>query len=226
MPAHVARPASRQSATRAKQWWWVLFVQEYDKKRETKNRERQLYHLRHSNDYDMLELPMGASKVRPPAARCSKSLGHSCPELAPPSQHGSAHGLRRSRARQPAAGSMHRAWLCLLPAPFWEAGRELDMPTILRICISKAGLPNCSAACHATCWQVVLLAIWLSGWLAMMHSGKAGRSWEGANWNCCSNMILRLADHVVQSAGGRQAGIQKPGQEVASGQASPQPGRG
>ena len=81
-------PASRQSVTRAKQWFSVLFLQEYDKKRETKNRERQLYHLRHSNDYDMLELPMGASKVSTPAAAHSSSLGQSNPDVAsPPSQH-------------------------------------------------------------------------------------------------------------------------------------------
>lgn len=67
----------------------VLFLQEYDKKRETKNRERQLYHLRHSNDYDMLELPMGASKVSPPAVMYSNFLSQNNPELAPPSQHSS-----------------------------------------------------------------------------------------------------------------------------------------
>ena len=65
--------------TRPKHWWSVLLLQEYDKKRETKNRERQLYHLRHSNDYDMLELPMGASKVSPPAAPYSNSLGQGNP---------------------------------------------------------------------------------------------------------------------------------------------------
>ena len=82
--------------TRAKQWGSVLFLQEYDKKRETKNRERQLYHLRHSNDYDMLELPMGASKVSPPA-NVQQLPGQSNPELAAPSQHG-------LKLRQPAAG--------------------------------------------------------------------------------------------------------------------------
>ncbi|KXZ44007.1 hypothetical protein GPECTOR_75g731 [Gonium pectorale] len=36
---------------------------EYDRKREAKRRERMLYHLRHSKDYEALELPLGASKL-------------------------------------------------------------------------------------------------------------------------------------------------------------------
>ena len=110
--------------TRAKQWGSAPFLQEYDKKRETKNRERQLYHLRHSNDYDMLELPMGASKVSPPAATCSKSLGQSNPGLAPPSQHGSklmASGARGSLQLAPCT-LLIGPGLCLLPVLGWELG--------------------------------------------------------------------------------------------------------
>ncbi len=36
---------------------------QYDKKREQKRRERQMYHLRHARDYEELGLPMGASKI-------------------------------------------------------------------------------------------------------------------------------------------------------------------
>lgn len=36
---------------------------QYDKKREQKHRDRQLYHLRHARDYEELGLPMGASKM-------------------------------------------------------------------------------------------------------------------------------------------------------------------
>ena len=36
---------------------------EYQKKRDAKNRDRQIYHLRHTRDYDTLGLPLGASKA-------------------------------------------------------------------------------------------------------------------------------------------------------------------
>jgi hypothetical protein len=36
---------------------------EYEKKRDTKARDRQMYHLRHTRDYEALELPIGASKA-------------------------------------------------------------------------------------------------------------------------------------------------------------------
>ncbi|KAK9816506.1 hypothetical protein WJX72_001240 [[Myrmecia] bisecta] len=36
---------------------------EYDRKKESKWRERQLYHLRHAHDYEALELPMGAARA-------------------------------------------------------------------------------------------------------------------------------------------------------------------
>ena len=36
---------------------------EYEKKREAKNRIRQIYHLRHAKDYEILGLPLGASKA-------------------------------------------------------------------------------------------------------------------------------------------------------------------
>ncbi len=36
---------------------------EYDKKKEGKWRERQLYHLRHAHDYETLEVPLGTSKA-------------------------------------------------------------------------------------------------------------------------------------------------------------------
>ena len=38
---------------------------EYERKREQKNRDRQLYHLRHTIDYEALDVPIGASKARP-----------------------------------------------------------------------------------------------------------------------------------------------------------------
>ncbi len=34
----------------------------YDKKKEAKARQRQLYHLRHARDYEILGVPLGASK--------------------------------------------------------------------------------------------------------------------------------------------------------------------
>ena len=36
---------------------------EYERKREAKWRNRQMYHMRHSRDYEALGLPMGASKA-------------------------------------------------------------------------------------------------------------------------------------------------------------------
>lgn len=36
---------------------------EYEKKRASKIRDRQIYHLRHARDYEALGLPLGASKV-------------------------------------------------------------------------------------------------------------------------------------------------------------------
>ena len=36
---------------------------EYDRKRDQKLRDRQLYHLRHTHDYEMLEVPVGTSKA-------------------------------------------------------------------------------------------------------------------------------------------------------------------
>lgn len=38
-------------------------AKEYEKKRETKRGERQIYHLRHARDYEILGLPLGASKA-------------------------------------------------------------------------------------------------------------------------------------------------------------------
>ncbi|KAJ9528436.1 hypothetical protein QJQ45_020286 [Haematococcus lacustris] len=38
-------------------------ARDYEKKREEKARLRQMYHMRHSRDYEILELPMGASKA-------------------------------------------------------------------------------------------------------------------------------------------------------------------
>lgn len=36
---------------------------EYEKKKDAKSRDRQLYHLRHTRDYETLGLPLGASKA-------------------------------------------------------------------------------------------------------------------------------------------------------------------
>ena len=41
---------------------------EYDRKREDKRAQRQLYHMRHALDYEALELPLGASKAEIKAA--------------------------------------------------------------------------------------------------------------------------------------------------------------
>ena len=40
-------------------------AKEYEKKKDEKRRDRQLYHMRHTHDYEELELPLGASKVYP-----------------------------------------------------------------------------------------------------------------------------------------------------------------
>ena len=40
-------------------------AKEYEKKKDEKRRDRQLYHMRHTHDYEELELPLGASKVCP-----------------------------------------------------------------------------------------------------------------------------------------------------------------
>lgn len=42
-------------------------AKEYEKKKDEKRRDRQLYHMRHTRDYEELELPLGASKVCPHA---------------------------------------------------------------------------------------------------------------------------------------------------------------
>lgn len=41
---------------------------EYDKKKEAKRLERQIYHMRHARDYEALGLPLGASKAEAKAA--------------------------------------------------------------------------------------------------------------------------------------------------------------
>ena len=41
---------------------------EYEKKREQKARDRQLYYMRHTRDYETLELPVGASRADVKAA--------------------------------------------------------------------------------------------------------------------------------------------------------------
>ena len=38
-------------------------MQEYDKKREEKARNRQIYHMRHTRDYEALGVPIGTSKT-------------------------------------------------------------------------------------------------------------------------------------------------------------------
>ena len=39
-------------------------AKEYEKKKDEKRRDRQMYHLRHTHDYEELGVPLGASKVR------------------------------------------------------------------------------------------------------------------------------------------------------------------
>jgi DnaJ-class molecular chaperone len=41
---------------------------EYERKRDAKARDRQLYHMRHTRDYEALELPIGASRADVKAA--------------------------------------------------------------------------------------------------------------------------------------------------------------
>jgi DnaJ-class molecular chaperone len=43
-------------------------MQEYDRKREEKNRNRQIYLMRHACDYEMLEVPVGTPKSELKAA--------------------------------------------------------------------------------------------------------------------------------------------------------------
>lgn len=38
-------------------------MQEYDKKRDEKARTRQIYHMRHTRDYEALGVPIGTSKA-------------------------------------------------------------------------------------------------------------------------------------------------------------------
>jgi DnaJ-class molecular chaperone len=38
-------------------------MQEYDKKRDEKARNRQIYHMRHTRDYEALGVPIGTSKA-------------------------------------------------------------------------------------------------------------------------------------------------------------------
>lgn len=38
-------------------------AKEYEKKKDEKRRDRQLYHMRHTHDYEALEVPLGASKA-------------------------------------------------------------------------------------------------------------------------------------------------------------------
>ena len=52
-------------------------AKEYEKKKDEKRRDRQLYHMRHTHDYEELELPLGASKVRP-FASCNCSTPVKC----------------------------------------------------------------------------------------------------------------------------------------------------
>ena len=41
---------------------------EYERKRDAKARDRQMYYMRHTRDYEMLELPVGASRAEVKAA--------------------------------------------------------------------------------------------------------------------------------------------------------------
>ena len=54
-------------------------AKEYERKREAKWRNRQMYHMRHTRDYDALGLPIGASKVDVKAAY-KKLAGAPCKE--------------------------------------------------------------------------------------------------------------------------------------------------
>lgn len=39
---------------------------EYERKRDAKNRDRQMYHLRHTHDYEALGIPIGEIPFNPP----------------------------------------------------------------------------------------------------------------------------------------------------------------
>jgi len=40
---------------------------EYERKRDAKHRDRQLYHMRHTNDYEALGIPIGETPPPPPS---------------------------------------------------------------------------------------------------------------------------------------------------------------
>jgi hypothetical protein len=55
---------------------------EYEKKREAKARDRQMYILRHTRDYEALELPIGASRADVKAAYRKLAKARHRPPLA------------------------------------------------------------------------------------------------------------------------------------------------
>jgi len=50
---------------------------EYERKRDQKARDRQMYYMRHTHDYETLELPVGASRADVKAAY--RKLAKVCP---------------------------------------------------------------------------------------------------------------------------------------------------
>lgn len=57
------RSLSRKTHAHAQEQKAKQRHKEYEKKREAKARDRQMYHLRHTRDYEALELPIGASRA-------------------------------------------------------------------------------------------------------------------------------------------------------------------
>lgn len=56
-------------------------AKEYEKKKDEKRRDRQMYHLRHTHDYEELGVPLGASKVRQHLSQTWPGLAQlSCPK--------------------------------------------------------------------------------------------------------------------------------------------------
>lgn len=83
-------------------------AKEYERKREAKWRNRQMYHMRHTRDYDALGVPIGASKADVKAAY-KKLAGEGLAEL----EDGFAcRGKQAMLPRKPVAlASQQHGWL-------------------------------------------------------------------------------------------------------------------
>jgi len=75
-----ARPCKRRR--RAQEQKAKQRHKEYEKKREAKARDRQMYILRHTRDYEALELPIGAARADVKAAYRKLAKARRRPPLA------------------------------------------------------------------------------------------------------------------------------------------------